>query len=259
MSDIVLVVLEPARDREWTRQALQSLAYRVAFAHDVESALQHYRAHRPAAVVIHAELPARGGPELCRRLRALSDVPILMLADDTDEVDELVAFALGADDYLAGTMASKRFAARVNALVRRHHNRIGGTDDAIGFGSILIDVKTRLVTVSGREVTLTRTQFDLLAMLMERPDHVLTRSELVERLWPGWHGDEHILEVQLSRLRSKIKRAGGPRVGEPVRGVGYRLTRRTAELDPLDPRDSLGPLDSLDALDGLEPLESQGA
>lgn len=233
MSDTVLVVLDLSKDRDGARDALRTHSYRVVFARDLESTLAHYHAHRPAAVVLDAELPAREGLELCRKLRAVSDVPILMLAEDHDEVDELLAFALGADDYIAGGLAPKRFAARVNALVRRSSRHLGAVEDTLGFGPLLINARSRVATVSGDEVSLTRTEFDLLAALMERPDHVITRSELVERVWPGWHGDAHILEVQLSRLRSKIHRAGGPRIGEPVRGVGYRLARRAPELESL--------------------------
>ena len=148
-----------------------------------------------------------------------------------DEVDELLAYALGADDCMIGAVSIRRFVAKAAALTRRKkHPAIETEPTLLRHGNLSLDAAARQVRVADRTVRLTRTEFDILAMLMHRPNHVITRGNLVQEIWPDWFGDERVIEVHISRLRRKIVDADGPRLVEAVRGVGYRL----GHLQPAD-------------------------
>lgn len=220
-----VLLLGDGPEADKAAEGLRTHAYRVSRS-SIERGLDHYHALRPVVVVLDLSGATRAGLELCRALRASSDVPLLVLGPDLDEVDELLAFAHGADAVLAAPMQPRRIAARVEALVRRHHwlPSSSATPDTLGYGPILVALDSRTVSIEGRPVDLTRTEFELLTSLLENPQRVVTRDQLVRQVWPGWQGDDHVLDVQISRLRRKIQRAGGPRIGAPVRGVGYRLT-----------------------------------
>ncbi len=226
MADTVLLVLSAQDTRQAAEDVLRSHAYDVVSVEDGSAVIASFYAHRPVAVVLDADIPGANGLEVCRRLRAASDVPLVVVTPRTDEVDELLAFAVGADDCMAGTFSAKRLAARVDALVRRQAPDDRRVTDTLGYGPILMRRISRTVSVHGEDVPLTRTEFDLLCRLLEHPDHVISRAELIQSVWGEWHGDDHVIEVHLSRLRSKILAVDGPRIGDPVRGVGYRLSRR---------------------------------
>ena len=162
------------------------------------------------------------GLEVCRQLRAVSTTPIVFVTSRADEVDQLVGFAAGADDYLTKPFSPKLLVARVGTVLRRSK----GTEQPktrLEAGPITLDSETRIAAVNGTELDLTRTEFDLLAMLMDNPRRVVNREALLEGVWGSWYGDDHVVEVHMSRLRTKIKAAGGPRIGVAVRGVGYKL------------------------------------
>ena len=205
------------------RHALDERGFqtRVSSASD---ALEAYAASRPALVVVDGNGVPSAGLEVCRSLRAISEVPILVIATEMDEVDELLAYALGADDCMIGPVSIRRFVAKAKAMTRRRgHHASEAKPSVLVHGVLGLDMDTRQVTVSERSVSLTRTEFDILAMLMQRPNHVVTRGNLVQEIWPDWFGDERVIEVHISRLRRKIMDADGPRIVEAVRGVGYRL------------------------------------
>jgi DNA-binding response OmpR family regulator len=219
----------------------------VTDAPDGESALALARAHEPDVVVLDLGLPGMDGVEVCRRLRTFSDCYVVMLTARADEVDMLIGLAVGADDYLTKPFSPRELTARIRTLLRRPRARAVPAVGAVGavgaagvvgvvgavpvpdvrrtFGDLVIDPQAREVTLAGRPVTVTRTEFDLLDALSERPRMVLSRRQLIERVWgQGWVGDEHVVDVHLGHLRRKLDDdPTGPRYVLTVRGVGYRM------------------------------------
>ncbi|MBK6956003.1 MAG: response regulator transcription factor [Actinomycetales bacterium] len=197
---------------------------------DCERSLEAVVSLAPHAVVVDASWPPRTASGL-PDLRDMSVAPLIVLADDAsvDEVDELLAFSSGADDYIRMPCSPRVLRARLAAAMRRVERASGKPlATAYQIGPLAVDTGTRRATVGGAPLHLTRIEFELLAALAENRQRVLTRGELLNRVWGPWPGDDHVVEVHLSRLRRKILAAGGPRIGEPVPGVGYRLCREAA-------------------------------
>lgn len=184
--------------------------------------------HVAPALVLLTARHTSAGPVLrhCREVRERSDVPILAHLDRRTDEDELLAFANGADAFVAGSAGSRVLIAHAVALLRLSARAACATPwEQMSYGNLVLDPQTREVWVDGMEVHLTRIEFDLLSALMEGARRVVSRQQLLTQVWGPWHGDDHLVEVHLSRLRNKIMRLGGPRIGEPVPGVGYRLGR----------------------------------
>ena len=201
--------------------ALRDAGYSVAEAHDGQSAIQAYHAHQPDLVVLDIGLGAMDGLEVCRRLRTFGSVPIVFLTARADEVDQLVGFAAGGDDYVTKPFSPKLLVARIGSVLKR--GRIDDIEPSrFTLGDLSIDLESREARVGQSRLDLTRTEFDLLAALLENPKRVVPRRELVERVWGDWYGDDHMIEVHMSRMRSKVTKAGGPKIGVAVRGVGYK-------------------------------------
>lgn len=197
------------------------------FVADTSIALAAIAENRPDVVVIDGNGVPSSGLETCRSLRAINNVPILVVATEMDEIDELLAYALGADDCMIGPISQRRFKAKLTALARRHKAAAPETSTRLlQHGGLTLDPDDRTVLVEDRTVALTRTEFDILALLMGNPERVIARRVMVEQVWPDWFGDDRVVEVHISRLRKKITAAGGPRIVESVRGIGYRLGLR---------------------------------
>lgn len=177
-------------------------------------------------VLLDLGLPDIDGYEVCRRLRAESEVPIIVITARGDEVDRVVGLELGADDYVVKPFGFRELVARIRAVTRRAASRQGIDDEAepdpvLHAGRVEVDTRTRRATVDGREVTLTRKEFDLLALLAGDPGATRTRDEILEEVWDAhWYGPTKTLDVHVASLRKKL---GDPTLIETVRGVGFRL------------------------------------
>ena len=174
----------------------------------------------PDVVLLDLGLPDLDGFELCRRLRADSDVPIIVVTARGEEVDRVVGLELGADDYIVKPFGFRELVARIRAVTRRLQQRAveGGP---VRVGELEIDPRTRRVTLGGDDVTLTPKEFDLLALLAEDPGAVCSRTRILEEVWdPHWYGPTKTLDVHVASLRKKL---GDPGWIETVRGVGFRL------------------------------------
>jgi two-component system, OmpR family, response regulator RegX3 len=171
-------------------------------------------------VLLDLGLPDLDGFELCRRLRARSDVPILVISARGEEVDRVVGLELGADDYLVKPFGVRELVARIRAVTRR----TTATPDAAHpqqIGELEIDRRTRRVRMAGAEVALTPKEFDLLACLADEPGTVVTRQELLNDVWdPHWYGPSRTIDVHVASVRKKL---GDPRWVETVHSVGFRL------------------------------------
>ena len=171
-------------------------------------------------VLLDLGLPDLDGYEVCRRLRARSDVPILVISARGDEVDRVVGLELGADDYLVKPVGFRELVARIRAVSRRTSS-VGDGARPQQIGSLEIDRRRRRVHIDDEEVALTPKEFDLLACLADEPGTVITRERLLSEVWdPHWYGPTRTLDVHVASLRKKL---GDPRWVETVRGVGFRL------------------------------------
>lgn len=223
-SSPILVVDSDVESRLAAMAALQSAGHRTVEASDGDQALDRVRAINPALVLLSVGNGSDGvnGFELCRRIRRTSDIPVVFLTSDASEIDELLGLAVGADEYLMKPISPRILTAHVDAVLRRGSATHDGGEILRAQG-IQLDLQSRTVLVEETPVDLTRIQFDILTALAEHATRVLTRRQLVERVWGTWYGSDHHLDVHISRLRAKIMAAGGPRTPYAVRGVGFRL------------------------------------
>jgi DNA-binding response OmpR family regulator len=207
--------------------ALRSEGFDVETRDRGESALELARTVPFDVVILDVMLPDLSGSEVCRQLRADEvNVPILMLTAKDAEIDRVVGLELGADDYVTKPFSKAELVSRVRAVLRRRE--LDRTEHGPGLrrvGGLVLDFGRRETEVDGRRVVLTPSEFKVLALLAERPEHVYTRSEIMRRLWESTHvGDEHAAEVHISNLRRKVERdPDRPQRILTVRGFGYKL------------------------------------
>jgi two-component system response regulator RegX3 len=193
---------------------------------DGPAALAAARVRQYDIVILDVMLPGMSGTDICRELRAESDVPILMLTARDAEVDRVLGLELGADDYVTKPFSAAELLSRVRAILRRRElDRANGGSTVRRLGGLQIDLGRHEVLVDGARVHLTLSEFKVLSLLAEQPDAVVSRKELMQHLWASEHvGDEHACEVHISNLRRKIERdPSEPQRLVTVRGLGYKL------------------------------------
>jgi DNA-binding response OmpR family regulator len=210
---------------------LEREGFTVIHARDGEEALARFAEEDVDLVVLDLMLPKLDGLEVCKRLRATSTVPIIMLTARDDELDKVLGLELGADDYITKPFSIREFRSRVRALLRRASApRPGERDDdeVIDAGELRIDVPRRTVAVRGSEVQLTFVEFELLRVLAASPGRVFSRRQLLERLRGGAdYREPRTIDVHVRHLREKIERnPHEPELILTVRGVGYRFRER---------------------------------
>ena len=218
----VLVVDDEPAVRESISRSLRFEGYEVELAADGESALKSQAARPADAVVLDVMMPVIDGLETCRRLRATGDrVPVLMLTARRAIGDRVTGLDAGADDYLVKPFALEELLARLRALLRRTDS---GGSEKLSFGDLELNVTARTVLRADRMIDLTRTEFDLLELLLRHPRHVLSRSVLFTEVWGYDFGTgSNSLDVYIGYLRRKLEAQGEPRLVHTVRGVGYVL------------------------------------
>ncbi len=210
---------------------LEREGFRVVSARDGEEALEVFGEENPDLVVLDIMLPRLDGLEVCKRLRARSTVPIIMLTARDDELDKVVGLELGADDYITKPFSIREFRSRVRALLRRaklpaYEGEEG--DEVIAAGPLRIDLSRRAVDLDGRSVQLTYVEFELLRTMASSPGRVFSRKMLLEALWGGSdYREPRTIDVHVRHLREKLERdPGEPELIHTVRGVGYRFRER---------------------------------
>jgi two-component system phosphate regulon response regulator PhoB len=224
MTDRVLVVDDEPDLLELVRFHLAQAGFEVETARDGRHGLEAIRRRRPDLVVLDWMLPDLSGTEVCRQVRSdpqLRDLPILLLTAKAEEVDRVVGFELGADDYVTKPFSPRELALRVQAILRRTRSE-QVVSEVLERGSIALDTQRYRCSVDQVEVTLTAKEFRLLATLMSRPGRVLTRQRLLDEVWGSdITVTERTIDTHLKRLREKLGTAGD--LIETVRGVGYRF------------------------------------
>jgi len=213
---------------------LKDAGYTVVIARDGADGLALHAREHPALVILDIMLPAIDGFEVCRRIRAWSKTPILMLTARSSENDRITGLDLGADDYLVKPFSPRELVSRVRAILRRVGTpEQATTEQAVSaskekemlrFPGLSIDLAARRVQVNGTEIALTPTEFDLLALLAKSPDRVFTREVLMNKVWGyDYLGDGHTIDVHMSALRKKIEQESDQRYIKTVWRVGYRF------------------------------------
>ncbi len=226
-AETILLVDDEDSVQKLLAYPLERDGYRVLPARDGEEALMRFERERVDLVVLDVMLPRLDGLEVCRRLRAQSSVPIIMLTARGDELDKVLGLELGADDYITKPFSIREFRSRVRALLRRaaaprHDPR---PDEVIASNRVRIDLARRTVERDGEDVQLTYVEFELLRVLASNPGRVFTRQALLEELWGGSdYRDPRTIDVHIRHLREKLE--PDPRTPElilTVRSVGYRF------------------------------------
>jgi DNA-binding response OmpR family regulator len=216
----VLIVEDDTQHATATCRLLEKESFEVTVCHDAESGLDRARTFPADLVVLDVNLPGIDGIEACRRLRTFSDAYVIMLTGLDSETDRVIGLSVGADDYIAKPYSPRELVARIRAMQRRpraSHDAAPPSE----FGALRIDPGAREVSVDGRAIELSRTEFDLLSALAAQPRMTLSRQQLLEAVWgEGWFGDDHVIDVHMSNLRKKL---GNPAFVATVRGYGYRI------------------------------------
>ncbi len=231
MSELVMVIEDEKEIRDLLKYNLEREGFRVATAADGEQGLQQIFASRPAAVVLDLMLPGRSGLEILREVReepATHDLPVLVLTARGAEMDKLLGFEHGADDYLTKPFSPRELIARLRALLRR--SQPVKNDTSITRGTLKLESHSREATVAGVRLTLTPREFDLLVFLARHPGRVVSRDELLRKVWGyDYVGETRTVDVHVRRLRMKLGEEA--RLIETVTGAGYKflaLERETA-------------------------------
>ncbi len=225
----VLVVDDESHIVDTLRLYLERDGFRVIPAFDGPSALEQFERERPDLIVLDVMLPGLSGLDVCRAVRQHSRVPIIMLTARTEEVDKILGLELGADDYVTKPFSPREVAARVRAVLRRAGGERSEDQQALRVGGLRIDVPSHLVTSGEEPLSLTPTEFRLLAALAAAPGRVYSRAQMVEAaLGYEFEGFDRTIDSHIKNLRKKLPPQAGCRV-VTVRGVGYKL-----EATPLE-------------------------
>ena len=220
MEPLILIVDDDPELSEAVSWYLEAEGLRALRVADGAEALEAFRAERPEAVIIDIMMPGMNGFDLCRAIRAISKVPIMMLSARGGEADKVRALNTGADDYVTKPFGAMELVARVKALLRRAGEAAGTT---LAYPNLRILPEQRTVLVNGAEVALSALEFDLLAALARRPSIVMSRDQLADLVWgDDFSGDLRLVDSHIYRLREKLTAAGlDPCPVATVRGVGY--------------------------------------
>lgn len=206
---------------------LEHDGFLVTTAPDGEQALAAARSDPPDVIVLDLGLPGIDGLEVCRQLRTFTDAYVIMLTARSEEIDTLIGLSVGADDYMTKPFSPRELMARIHSLLRRPRMAASGSGDpqVRTIGDLSLDPQSRQIHVGQTPVELTRTEFDLLDALTERPNLVFTRSQLIDRVWgPDWVGEEHLVDIHIAHIRAKLgDDPATERYVRTVRGVGYRM------------------------------------
>lgn len=222
----VLVVEDSPEYLELVTSVLQGAGHHVRCATTIADALEAFYSAAPDLLVLDLTLPDGEGLGLCQAIRARSNPYVLMLTARDHELDKIIGFRQGADDYVTKPFSPRELAARVNAVARRLGSSKPEEAPARVFGGLSVRPDSREVAVDGTPVELTKLEFDLLDVLSGEPDRVFSREQLIERVWGAdWYGDARVVNVHVANMRKKLAARADREIVRTVRGVGYGLAR----------------------------------
>jgi two-component system response regulator RegX3 len=223
----ILIVEDEASFSEALAFLLTKEGFETAIAEDGRQAINMFNADGADLILLDLMIPEVSGVEVCRTIRTQSQVPIIMLTAKDAEIDKVVGLELGADDYVTKPYSSRELIARIKAVLRRGQGEDGSSQDQdlLEVGPIRLNIGKHQVFVSGNPVALPLKEFELLEFLMRNSGRVLTRSQLIDRVWGGdYYGDTKTLDVHIKRLRAKVEAdPANPVLIQTIRGLGYKL------------------------------------
>ena len=223
--DPILIVEDDTNTSTLVETYLQREGFSTIAAFDGEQALALARSRNPGFVILDVMLPRVDGWEICRQLRKISDVPILMLTAREEEIDRILGLSLGADDYVVKPFSPRELVERVKAILRRTQPRPSSEDQILSHAGLILDPGKCKVSLKGELVNLTSSEYKLLQTLMSSPGQVFSRDALLDRFYD--HGEtviDRVIDVHVGKLRQKIEKdPGHPRLIQTVRGFGYRF------------------------------------
>jgi len=222
MKERILVVDDDPAITTALRRALVFEGYQVGTAQDGEVGLRQVRDWTPDLVILDIRMPGIDGFEVCRRIREVETMPILMLTARDEVADRVKGLDAGADDYLVKPFAPDELLARVRAMLRRREPRV--RQGPFRVADLVVDFSSRQAFRGSRELHLSAKEFDLLAHFAQNPRQVLTRDQILEAVWGyNFEGESNVLDVYVGYLRQKLEAEGEPRLLHTVRGIGYIL------------------------------------
>ena len=222
---LVLVVEDEVSLREPLVYLLQKEGYDVVEAEDGNKAVEAFHEHKPNIILLDLMLPGLSGNEVCRVIRQTSNVPIIMLTAKDEEIDKVVGLEMGADDYVTKPYMKRELLARMKAVLRRQvEPQNAQPSGVLEAGPVRMDVERHQVFVHGEKVAMPLKEFELLELLLENVNRVLTRGQIIDRVWgSNYFGDTKTLDVHIKRIRSKIEDdPARPEHLLTVRGLGYK-------------------------------------
>lgn len=224
MSDKILIVEDEVRIVRTLRLYLEQAGFVVTAVHDGGQAIPAFRQERPSLVLLDLNLPGQDGLDICRNLRHLGNVPIIMLTARTEEMDRLIGLELGADDYISKPFSPREVVARVRAVLRRTHGSLTKAE-ILQAGALQLDLAAYRVWIDGQLLEMTQTEFELLATLIRHKGRVLSRAQLLEAVQGAAHEElERAIDQHIKNVRRKLKNAvGDVPIIQTIYGVGYRL------------------------------------
>ena len=222
----ILVVEDEPSFSEAISFLLRKEGFEVGVAETGQAGLDEFDRHGADLILLDLMLPGLSGTEVCRQIRSKSQVPIIMLTAKDTEIDKVVGLELGADDYVTKPYSSRELIARINAVLRRAQNpEIEIENGIITIGPVRLDIDRHQMSLDGKAIALPLKEFELLEFLMRNSGRVLTRSQLIDRVWGSdYFGDTKTLDVHIKRLRAKIEKdPAEPIFIQTVRGLGYKF------------------------------------
>ena len=221
----VLVVEDERNLREPLVYLLQKEGYDVIEAEDGNAAIENFRTLGADLILLDLMLHGLSGNEVCRAIRAESQVPIIMVTAKDTEIDKVVGLEIGADDYVTKPYSTRELLARMKAVLRRGSEPVAQESGVLKAGPVVMDIERHMVTVNGEKIQMPLKEFELLELLMENVNRVLTRGQIIDRVWgSNYFGDTKTLDVHVKRIRSKIEDdPSRPRHLLTVRGLGYKF------------------------------------
>ena len=221
----VLVVEDEQSLREALVFFLEKEGHQVSVAVDGEEAIRVFENESPDIILLDLMLPKMDGNQVCKQIRQSSNVPIIMLTAKDSEIDKIVGLEVGADDYITKPYSTRELLARIKAVLRRQVEPPLNAESVLVAGALRLDSDRHVVTLNGNPLTLPLKEFELLELLMENVNRVLTRGQIIDRVWgSNYFGDTKTLDVHIKRLRSKVEEdPARPIYIQTVRGLGYKL------------------------------------
>ncbi len=225
MSNKILAVDDDPKILKILLHTLRKEGFEVITAASGEEALEKARKYSPNLVILDIMMPGMDGFETFQKLKALHDVPVVILSARSDEVDRVVGFRMGVDDYQTKPFSPTELALRVKAILRRVRDRGEGSKNVLKFGDLTLDYNKRLITCKNKKIELTPKEFEVLWLMASNPNKVFSKAHLLEKVWDSsYYGDDNTVTVHIRRIREKLeKNPSSPSYIKTVWGIGYKF------------------------------------